>query len=289
MLACFGGQLCDLPVVVTRPVMIEDQILYSPLRRKIYSFIDRATTLRIARHTIAVSLAGYRHLSNYSGVDTTRLRLIYNGIHLESFPPRLHGAADGSGKVSPVVIGMVAQLFPPKGWPDFIEVIDSLRHKGFNVFALIVGEGELRETLEADVARRNLQSYFEFTGFREDVASLYQRMDIFLFTTHREGLSLSVIEAMASGLPIVATEVGGIREQVDDGRNGHVVQVGDISAMVRHCTRLIQDPAVRAAMGRVSRQNAEKRFSEHRMLEQYAACYQEVAAKKRSGIGNKQI
>jgi L-malate glycosyltransferase len=282
-LACFGGRLAGVPVVITRPSMIEDQITYSPLRRRLYSLIGRATVLRLARRIIAVSGAGYQHLRHYCGAEERRLQLIYNGIDPSRFPVRQHNDNRGEPRSPPVVIGMVAQLLPSKGWPDFIEVIGRLRRQGLNVLGLIVGEGELREALEADVARRGLQRHMEFSGFCDDVASLYQRMNLFLFTTHREGLSVAVIETLASGLPIVATEVGGIREQVEEGRNGYVVQVGDLNAMVHQCTKLIRDPALRAAMGRVSREIAEGRFRERRMLEQYVNCYREVAAEGAAG------
>ena len=280
MLACFGGRLVGVPVLVTRPVMVEDQVTYPSWRRRLYSIIDRATTLRLAQRIITVSRAGYQHLRDHCRVRSERLQLIYNGIDLHRFPPR--SSTDNRGEVTqlPVVIGMVAQLFPPKGWPDFIEVIDRLRQQGLHVRGLIVGEGELREELERDVARRELQSTIEFSGFQENVAVFYGQMDFLLFTTHREGLSVAVIEAMASGLPIVATDVGGIREQVDDGLNGYIVEVGNHDAMVNSCTKLIQDPHLRAAMGRLSHQIAKKRFSETRMLQEHADCYRGIVGQR---------
>lgn len=278
MLACFGGSYAGIPVIITRPVMIEDQITYSPPLRRLYSLIDRTTTLRLVRRVVAVSHRGYQHLHDYCGLEEKRLQRIYNGINLRRFEIRQHNENRGESNGPPLVIGMVAQLFAPKGWPDFIKAIARLRDQGDNVLGLIVGEGELRDALEADVANRGLHANIEFTGFREDMAKIYQRMDFLLFTTHREGLSVAVIEALASGLPIVATDVGGIREQVEEGRNGHIVQVGDLDLIVQHCTRLIRDPARRAAMGLASRTIAEERFSERRMLEEYVTCYQQTAS-----------
>ena len=277
MLACLGGSYAGVPVVVTRPVMIEDQVTYSPTLRRLYSLVDRTTTLRLVRRVIAVSNKGYQHLRDYCGIEERRLQRIYNGINLCRFEVRQHNENRGETNRSPVVIGMVAQLFPPKSWPDFIDVIARLRDQGHNVLGLIVGEGELRKVLEADVANQGLHANIEFTGFLENVAKAYQRMDLLLFTTRREGLSVAVIEALASGLPIVATDVGGIHEQVDEGRNGHIVQVGDLNLMIQHCARLIRDPARRAAMGFASRTIAVERFSEHRMLEEYVSSYHDAA------------
>ncbi len=280
MLACLGGSYAGLPVIITRPVMIEDQITYSPALRRLYSLVDRTTTLRLVRRVIAVSQKGYQHLRDYCGIEERRLQRIYNGINLCRFEIRQHNENRGESNRPPVVIGMVAQLFPPKGWPDFIEAIARLRDQGDNVFGLIVGEGELRDALEADVANRGLHANIEFTGFREDVARIYHRMDLLLFTTHREGLSVAVIEALASGLPIIATDVGGIREQVEEGRNGHIVEVGDLDQIVQHCTRLIRDPVRRAAMGFASRAIAVERFSEQRMLKEYVSCYHAAASSR---------
>ena len=102
-------------------------------------------------------------------------------------------------------------------------------------------------------------------------------MDLFLFTSRREGLSVAVLEALASGLPIVATDVGAIREQVEDGRNGYVVAVGDCEAMAGKCAELIRTPSLRASMGHSSRTIVEHHFSEQRMLRQYVDCYRAVA------------
>lgn len=279
MLACLGGLLVGVPVLVTRPVMIEDQVTYALWRRSLYNVIDRVTTLRLAKSIVVVSMAGYQHVRDHCRVNVERLRLIYNGVDLNRFPPRSLTSSRGEATYAPIVIGMVAQLFPPKGWPDFIEVLDQLRQGGLHVRGLIVGEGELRGQLEEVVMKRGLQSIIEFSGFQEDVVPLYARMDLFLFTTHREGLSVAVIEAMASGLPIVATDVGGIREQVEDGRNGYIAKVGDHAAMANFCAKLIQDPDLRAAMGHFSVHIAKERFSETRMLQEYADCYREVISK----------
>jgi L-malate glycosyltransferase len=280
LLASLGSRAAGVPFVMTRPVVIEDQVNYSPFRRRVYGAIDRAITLRIADRIIAVSNAGLRHLLGFCGVQDAKVRLVHNGINLSRFATCSSSPASGQFNTRPVVIGMVAQLIPIKAWPDFVEVICMMRRMQLNVKGLVVGDGEMREELERDVLARGMEAHFNFTGHTEDVSSVYAQMDVFLFTSRGEGLSVAVIEAMASGLPIVATDVGGIREQVEHGLNGYVVQPGDLSAMVFHCADLARDPKRRAYMGKLTRQLAEDRFSEHRMLKEYVHCYREVASPK---------
>jgi glycosyltransferase involved in cell wall biosynthesis len=274
-----GGWLASVPVVITRPVMIEDQIHYTLLKRFIYSWIDRLITLKLAKHIVAVSGVGLDHLKNFCKVNPTKLQLIYNGVDLSSFSPKQSTKYDGSADMPPVTLGMVAQLFAPKGWYDFIDVIERLSKESVNIRALIVGEGEMRQALEAEVKNRGLDSTIIFTGFTDNVAKLYEEeIDIFLFTTHREGLSVAVIETLASGLPLVCTDVGGIKEQIDEGKNGYIVGVGDFDLMVKHCLKLINNPELRAEMGVLSREIALEKFSEERMLDEYEVCYKSMAS-----------
>jgi glycosyltransferase involved in cell wall biosynthesis len=168
---------------------------------------------------------------------------------------------------------MIGQLYSAKGWPDFIDVIGHLFEDGFNIRAMIVGEGELRHELEQRVLNRGLQKHIEFTGFQSNIPEILHRLDIFLLTSHTEGLPVVIIEAMASGLPVVATDIAGIGEQVEDGENGFLVQVGDTEKIAALCARLIRNPEMRSFMGKTSRAIAEKKFSEDRMLHEYVACY----------------
>lgn len=276
LVVAIAGRAAGVKVLITRPVMIEDQVTYSKIRKLIYGLIDRNITLKLVDHVIAVSFAGLNHLKNTCGLESNCVSLIHNGVNLERFSQRIHNDHDGSNADKTVTIGMVAQLFPPKGWPDFIGVVEKLNTRGLHLRALIVGEGFLREELETCVIEKGLENVIEFTGFRDDVAILYNQMDFFLFTTHREGLSVAVIEGMASGLPFVATDVGGIREQVIEDKNGFVVPAHNIELLTERSLRLITNPELRQEMGLKSRDFALERFSEQRMLEQHVDCYQSL-------------
>lgn len=278
MQAVFAGERCKIPVVVTRPVMLEYECAYSPMRRKIYRAIDRMTTLRMADRIVAVNADGAAYLSKREHVPASRLQLIYNGVKLDQFSPRTASNSAGGAGEKPVVLGAVGHLTPYKGWKDFLAVVARLRDQDLNIEALVVGEGEQRSELEALTAELRLQNIVRFLGFRDDMPQLLPQMDIFFFPSLREGLSVAIIEAMAAGLPVVSSLTGGIREQVVEGQNGHILEVHDLDGMTAACRALIRDPNRRASFGQVSRHLAEVRFDQRKMISDYAACYRRLAA-----------
>jgi len=135
--------------------------------------------------------------------------------------------------------------------------------------------------LENEVIKNQLEKTVFFVGFKDNISEILKNLDIFLFTTHREGLSVAVIEALSSGLPIVATNVGGINEQVFDRVNGFVLDKGDVKGMMEKCIKLIDDKHLRLRMGEKSRIVAEEKFSENRMLNEHIACYREIFEKSK--------
>jgi glycosyltransferase involved in cell wall biosynthesis len=122
-----------------------------------------------------------------------------------------------------------------------------------------------------------LQEIVTFAGHLYDVEAALGCMDLFLSMSKREGLSVAVIEAMACGLPCVITNVGGAREQVEDERNGWVVQVGAIEQAVMRSEEILLDPCKREKMGQKSRQICEGRFEIETMVRQYQKIYREIS------------
>jgi glycosyltransferase involved in cell wall biosynthesis len=118
-----------------------------------------------------------------------------------------------------------------------------------------------------------------FLGFREDVHDVVPALDLVLLTSYREGLPLTVIEAMACGRPVVVTDAGGTAELVDQGRTGYVVSVGDWSAAADRAVALLGDRSVASDMGRAARERAVAEFSLERMVSDYEALYERCAAR----------
>jgi glycosyltransferase involved in cell wall biosynthesis len=276
--ASIAGRISHIPIVITRPSMIEHNKHYSYVNRHLYRYVDQIT-LRNTSRIIAVSESGKEYLRNVLKIPPSKLKLIYNGIQAANFIMHQHNNYTGGGQDPPVVLGMLAQLTLQKGWNDFLSVIHRLNQKGYNIRGMIVGAGPLWDELHNNADKCGLSKLVHFTGSQEIVAPFLAQMDIFLFTSHREGLSLAILEAMASGLPIIATDVGGTREQVQQEYNGFVVPSGEIDTFVRHSIRLITEPKLRSAQGMASRCIVEEKFKEERMLSEYAECYYEAVEK----------
>lgn len=257
-------------IVISRPVVIEDQVHYSKFRKYVYSWIDRNVTLRHVDSVIAVSKDGLSRLKGSAGKQTD-LRLIYNGVDANKINPKMSYDIS-SDKVR---LCMVAGLYVQKGWFDFLKVVRNLIDLGYNISADIIGDGEIKDQLTLELEGMGLKNNINFLGYRSDISTLLCGYDIYLFTSHREGLSVSIIEAMAAGLPIVATNVGGTREQLES-KSGLIAESRDIVKLTSLVKELLDDPNLRRELG----QNALKRalfwFSESKMVKEHASVFRSV-------------
>lgn len=184
------------------------------------------------------------------------------GIDLRRYSvgPRVH-----EGRV----VGNVARLAEQKDQRVLVEAAPAILERFPDARFAIVGEGELRGELEAAAAGLP----FEFTGARADVPELLAGFDVFAFPSRFEGLCLSVIEAQAAGVPVVATPVGGIRETVVDGETGLIVPVGDPGALAAAVCRLLADPKLAGRLAAEARRRVLARFSVEKMVERTIALY----------------
>lgn len=257
--------------IITRPVMLQDQSHYSRLKIRLYEFVDKYVTLKIINRIVCVCENGYLVMKMKYGVNERKLHLIYNGVDAEKIVP-----VNKSGSEL-LKIGMIGQLFPPKGWRDFISVIHYISKKSKVPFkALIIGEGEDRDELHSLVKRLGLDNIIVFKGYVENINDIFRELDLILFTTHREGFSVAILEAMSAGLAQVITDVGGAKEQIIHGENGYVVKCGEIQQMGEYCLHLMNDVDLRLRFGSTSRDIVQKKFSENAMFMNYVALFNET-------------
>jgi glycosyltransferase involved in cell wall biosynthesis len=184
------------------------------------------------------------------------------GIELERFnvERRAHEGA---------VVGNVARLAEQKGQRTLVEAAPLVLARHPETRFVIVGEGELRGELE----HLALGLPFEFRGLRDDIPAQLAEMDLFAFPSLFEGLCLAVIEAQAAGVPVVATPVGGIPENVRDGETGLLVPPRDPVALARAINELLDDPARAAELAEHARPRVFGRYSRERMVERTLALY----------------
>jgi glycosyltransferase involved in cell wall biosynthesis len=202
-----------------------------------------------------------------------RIAVVYNAIDLERFRPRTRAPA-GSG---PCVV-MVGRLVAQKNPALFVAAAAALRRNLPTARFRWVGDGPLRPAVEAAVREAGLQDCCQLVGERNDVEELLQDADLFWLTSDWEGLPNVVLEAMACGLPVIATDVGGTAELVHPGEQGFLVRPGDREALVAHSTAVLADPALLQRMGAAARARAE-RFGRAAMVRDTVAVYAQALAR----------
>jgi glycosyltransferase involved in cell wall biosynthesis len=154
-----------------------------------------------------------------------------------------------------------------------IEAFARLAGRGVSCVGVIAGDGPLRAALEARAAALGLSDRVRFLGHCLDVERVFAALDIFVLSSTSEGLSNTILEAMATGLPVVATRVGGADELVDVGRTGLLVPPADADALAGALEDLVAQEARRTSMGSAGRHVADERFGVDRMLRDYTNLY----------------
>ena len=198
-----------------------------------------------------------------------------NGIDLAAFTPALAGeervrklrAELGIGE-DELVVGTVGRMVREKGYDELFDAAKIVRSRIANARFLVVGDSDLRQGGRHHAPTRCSswsRDDFVFTGWREDVADLMALMDVFVLPSWREGLPRSAVEAAASGLPQVLTDIRGCREVVRDGVEGFLVPVRDPVGLAGAIARLLEDSALRRRMGAAARERAEDLFDEDRV------------------------
>lgn len=172
-----------------------------------------------------------------------------------------------------IVIGAACRLVPLKGLVDLIGAVAVLCFEFPNLRLEIAGAGPQREALEREVSFLNLVGQVRFLGWQRDLRLTFRDWDIFAMPSLEEGLSVSALEAMAEGLPIVATSVGGLPELIEDCQTGYLVPPSDVAALTGRLRLLILDPERRRAMGAAGRERVREHFSVDRMVTEIAAIY----------------
>jgi glycosyltransferase involved in cell wall biosynthesis len=208
------------------------------------------------------------------------LFVIPNGVDTDRYPaPSDRDAVRRSLGVAPDgrLLIVVAKLYAQKGHAVLLEALATAR-LGPHDAALFVGDGPERPSLERVARDRDLRAV-HFLGNRPDVPQLLAASDLFVLPSLWEGLPMALLEGMASGLPVIATDVAGSRQVVVHGQSGILVSPGDAPALAAAITDLMGDELARARLAAAARMRVEQEFSAARQAERHAAAYQVVLAR----------
>jgi glycosyltransferase involved in cell wall biosynthesis len=216
-----------------------------------------------------------------------RARLLGNGVDLERFRPGRFSAADRRGlrrmlgaDDATIVVGSVGRLVAEKGYPELFDAYAALERPRYVLVVAGAEDPDKPDALDPETIARARALGIRLLGHRDDIDALYAAMDVFVLASHREGYPRAAMEAAATGLPIVTTDVRGCRQVVERDRNGFLVPVRDPDAIRAAIARLGTDEALRARMGAASRELACIRFDERDVVRRVLDTYREVATAK---------
>ncbi len=176
------------------------------------------------------------------------------------------------------VVGWFGRMTGVKRTTDLLDALTSLRERGVDALLLLVGDGTDRAELEQLAHNRGVARSCLFLGYQDDVAPWYAICDAFLLTSANEGTPVVLIEALAAGVPAVATNVGGVRDVLEDGVSGFVVRAGDTHAMAERLERLARDPDLRRRMGEAGSAKVHDRYAVSRLVNDVDELYRRLLA-----------
>ena len=225
---------------------------HTGIAAKTYLWADRLMT-PLTTMTVCVAESERRAGLRARTCRAGRTVVIHNGVELAK--PRRRSRPAGA----PVMLVSVGRLRPPKDFTTLVQAVAALDPASARL--RIAGDGPDRNALAAEVTRLGLDGSVELLGTRGDVDELLADADLFVLSSDSEGLPMSVLEAMAAGLPVVASAVGGVPELVRDGETGTLVPPRDSAALAAAIRRLVADAALRERLGEAGRLRAEREFS----------------------------
>lgn len=173
-------------------------------------------------------------------------------------------------------IGSAARFFPVKDFSLFVDIARLLIGKKSNLRFVIVGDGPEREKIIKLVEKYNINKYFTFPGFKRGLSDFYEDLDLYMNTSKHEGIPMSVLEAMAHGIPVVAPNVGGLREMIENGVDGFLVDSRKPEEYVNICLKLIESQDLRERLSIAAREKIEIYFSAEKMADSYFNLYTQL-------------
>jgi len=233
---------------------------------------DRASLLAAYRDADAVHCVSSELAQAIQTIGGPRANVWVNrpAVNVESIVPRPEARAEG-----PLRLIATGRLVWQKGFDHLLAALAILQRRGVAFHAQILGDGELRKLLAFSIEDMGLGAHVELVGAvsSAEVLERTRAADVFVLSSHTEGISNAAIEAMAVGLPIVTTSAGGMSEVVSDGQEGFVVPVRDPDAMADRLEVLARDVTMRAAMGRAARERAVVELSLERQAQRFEELY----------------
>lgn len=246
--------------------------------------LARRGVYQLADAVFAISAEVRDFYAGQTGFSAGRMKVIHNGIDVRRIDEADASSIREELGIAPddFVFGTVARLDLTKDTITLMRAFAAvtLPRRDPKLKLLIVGDGEERARLEEFVKMLNLNRTVIFTGMRRDVPQLLKAMDVFTLSSLSEGMPLTVLEAMAARLPVVATDVGALPELVGEGKTGFLVPIRHAVAMADKLEEFLANRQLAKSFGEAARQKVEREFALEQMLRSYAELYQSVLQKR---------
>ncbi|WP_430414647.1 glycosyltransferase family 4 protein [Marinobacter adhaerens] len=222
---------------------------------------------------------------HYFKVPSSKIHFIRNGVDIKDVDATLasdnaHGKSE-SGRRS---IGFIGQLIPRKGLLDLLNAFDRLHECRPGLELQLIGEGRQRPELEEKCTTMKSGPAVKFLGFREDRLELLSTFDVFVMTSSLEGIPRCLMESMAVGVPVVAYDIPGVDQLVEDRVTGLLVPHGDVGALVEACKKVLDDPDLRARLIANARARVEEVYSARRMADEYLELFQQLMSPRSAAV-----
>jgi sugar transferase (PEP-CTERM/EpsH1 system associated) len=277
-----AARLARVPIAIHSEHGYElDMLAGLPNRRRVF----RRAAYEMADVVFAVTRELRDYHARQAWISPERIRVIYNGVDTERFSPRPDARVSWRRRFcvpeDRFVVGTVGRMVPIKDHPTLLRATAILLSRGINAHVLLVGSGpELQHNQQLVEASPELRGHVTFVGDSDEVPELLNAMDAFTLPSIAEGMSNTLLEAMAVGLPVVATSVGGNNEVVEEGRSGWLFRPRNAEMLASRLALLASQEGLRRQYSAAARQRAVERFSLGCMLQDYSHLYLGLAVRQ---------
>lgn len=271
-----AARLAGTPIVISSRRYLEDLPWHRSWRNKVMNSIYRLSTQVVVNSTAVRAIL----LQTY-GLSSEKVRVVYNGVDVQRFASarrdrsKLLPDVEINSKVVAVVANMYSRV---KGHDQLIAAATNVCKILPETIFILVGDGQERPRLEQLVRQAGLEKNFIFLGSRKDIPELLACCDLSVLPSEAEAMPNALLEAMASGLPVIATGVGGSLEVIEDGINGLLVPPRNPEALAAAILRVLRDPSFAARLARAGQERIGIQFSFDRLIAQFEQLYQNSPA-----------
>jgi len=254
------------------PVFVTSEHGKNPWKKFHHRWIERNVISRAASKRICVSEDILQIRRDIDGIPEEQLIYMPNGTEVPALKPHTPGERP--------VIGTLGRFVAAKDYLTLIRSAGIIKSSGLDFTLYILGDGSERKAMENEIQRLGLEHHVKTPGFQSDIEGWLSRFDIFVMSSKREGQPMALLEAMANGLPVVSTRVGGIPETLEEGKEGLLVEPEDPQALADALLTLMRDAELRARFGEQARIKVEQSYSVQSVAMRYMQLYKKLLTEK---------